>query len=294
MLEGDRAKYETFWRELGRAVKEGVDSDFENRDALVKLLLFGSSRDAEALSTLAEYVGRMPEGQADIWYLTGSSREQIENSPALETFRDRGWEVLYLTDPVDELVVQGVTEFEGKKLRSAGKGAVELEEGEKKEEGEERKKEFEPFLGAVQKRLETWVKDVRLSGRLTKSPAVLVVAEHDYSPQLERLLSQGRDGMRQRRILELNAGHAMVQGLRRRFDANPSDPVVGEYAELLLGWSLLAEGAEPHDPVRFTQLVAGLMETGLDAAPAPPAPEASTDESEPTESPTEEVPANAD
>ena len=267
MLESDRGKYETFWRELGRAVKEGVDSDFENRDALLNLLLFGSSREAEALGTLKEYVERMPEGQADIWYLTGSSREQIENSPALEAFRDRGWEVLYLVDPVDELVVQSVTEFEGKKLRSAGKGAVELEEGEKKDSADEKKKEFEPFLGALQKRLETWVKEVRLSGRLTKSPAVLVVAEHDYSPQLERLLSQGRDGVRQRRILELNAGHALVQGLRRRFDANPSDATVGDYAELLLGWSLLAEGSEPHDPVRFTQLVAGLMETGLDAAP---------------------------
>jgi molecular chaperone HtpG len=268
MLEGDRAKYETFWRELGRAVKEGVDSDYDNRDALLGLLLFGSSRDPEALTTLKEYAERMPEGQKDIWYLTGSSREQIENSPALETFRDRGWEVLYLTEPVDELVAQSVTEWEGKRLRSAAKGAVELEEGEKKETAEEQKKEFEPFLGALQKRLETWVKEVRLSGRLTKSPAVLVVSEHDYSPQLERLLSQGRGGVRQRRILELNAGHALVQGLRRRFDANPNDSVVGDYAELLLGWSLLAEGAEPHDPVRFTQLMAGLMETGLDAAPA--------------------------
>jgi molecular chaperone HtpG len=192
MLEGDRAKYEGFWRELGRAVKEGVDSDWENRDALLKLLLFGSSRGAESLTTLKEYVERMPEDQKDVWYLTGASREQIEGSPALEAFRDRGWEVLYLTDPVDELVAQSVTEFDGKRLRSAGKGAVELEEGEKKEGAEEAKKEFEPFLGAVQKQLDTWVKEVRLSGRLTKSPAVLVVAEHDYSPQLERLLAGGR------------------------------------------------------------------------------------------------------
>ena len=280
MLEGDRARYETFWRELGRAVKEGVDSDYDNRDALLGLVLFGSSRDPEALTTLKEYAERMPEGQKDIWYLTGSSREQIENSPALETFRDRGWEVLYLTEPVDELVAQSVTEWEGKRLRSAAKGAVELEEGEKKETAEEQKKEFEPFLGALQKRLETWVKEVRLSGRLTRSPAVLVVSEHDYSPQLERLLSQGRGGVRQRRILELNAGHALVRGLRRRFDANPNDPVVGDYAELLLGWSLLAEGAEPHDPVRFTQLVAGLMETGLETAPATSASSESTDSSE--------------
>ena len=281
LLESDRPKYETFWRELGRAVKEGVDTDFENRDALLGLLLFGSSREAEALTTLREYVERMPEGQQNIWYLTGASREQIENSPALEAFRDRGWEVLYLTDPVDELVVQSVTEFEGKRLRSAGKGAVELEEGEKKEAGEERKKEFEPFLGALQKQLDKWVKEVRLSGRLTKSPAVLVGAEHDYSPQLERLLSHGRgDGVRQRRILELNAGHPLVAGLRRRFDADPDDSVVGDYAELLLGWSLLAEGSEPHDPVRFTQLVAGLMETGLDAAPVPAAREEEEEEEE--------------
>ena len=269
MLRDDRPKYEQFWRELGRAVKEGVDSDWENRDALLGLLLFGSSRDAEALGTLAEYVERMPEGQQDIWYLTGPTREQIENSPALETFRDRGWEVLYLTDPVDELVVQAVTEFEGKKLRSAGKGAVELDAAGAKEKAEERKKEFEPFLEALQARLETWVKEVRLSGRLTKSPAVLVVAEHDYSPQLERLLARDREGMRQRRILELNATHPLVQGLRARFDANPGDAVVGEYAELLLGWSLLAEGAEPHDPARFTRLMADLMQSGLAAHPAP-------------------------
>ena len=274
MLEGERARYEGFWRELGRAVKEGVDSDWDNRDALLGLLLFGSSRDADSLTTLKEYVERMPEGQNDLWYLTGASREQIENSPALEAFRDRGWEVLYLTEPVDELFAQSVTEFEGKKLRSAGKGAVELDGGEKKEAGEERKKEFEPFLAELQKRLDRWVKEVRLSGRLTRSPAVLVVSEHDYSPQLERILSTGRgDGFRQRRILELNPGHPLVRTLRQRFAANASDPVVGDYAELLLGWSLLAEGSEPHDHVRFTQLMAGLMETGLDAAPAPAASE---------------------
>ena len=265
MLENDRPRYETFWRELGRAVKEGAD-DYESRDALVDLLLFGSSRDAEALTTLKEYVARMAEGQADVWYLTGASREQMESSPALEAFRDRGWEVLYLTDPVDELVVQAVTEVEGKRLRSAAKGAVELDGGEKKEGDEEQKKEFEPFLAALQKRLDAWVKEVRLSGRLTRSPAVLVVAEHDYSPQLERLLSQSRGGARQRRILELNAAHPLVQRLRRRFEANADDAVVGDYAELLLGWSLLAEGSEPHDVVRFSQLVAGLMETSLDTA----------------------------
>jgi molecular chaperone HtpG len=268
LLESDRPKYETFWRELGRAVKEGAD-DWENRESVTPLLLFGSSRDAEALTTLKEYVERMAEGQQEIWYLTGTSREQIENSPALEAFRDRGWEVLYLTEPVDELVVQSITEFEGKRLRSAAKGEVDVGEAEKKDSADEAKKEFEPFLSALQARLDEWVKEVRLSGRLTKSPAVLVVAEHDLSPQMERILSGVRGGLgRQKRILELNAGHPLVQSLRRRFESNADDPVVGDYAELLLGWSLLAEGSEPHDPVRFTHLVAGLMERGLDSAPA--------------------------
>ncbi len=265
MLKEDREKYVGFWHELGRALKEGVDRDYENRDALLELLLFPSSRDPEALTTLKEYVERMPEGQAEIWYLTGASREVVENSPALEAFRDRGWEVLYLTDPVDELVVQSVTEYGGKRLRSAAKGAVDLEDAEKKEEGkEERRKEFEPFLEAVQKRLDKWVKEVRLSGRLTRSPAVLVGAEHDYSPHLERLLARGRkDATRQRRILELNPSHPLVASLRARFDADREDTLVVDYAELLLGWALLAEGSELHDPVRFSQLMTSLMERGI-------------------------------
>jgi len=266
MQEGKREKFLEFWKQFGRAVKEGVSEDYENRDALSALLMFESSRDAEALTTLKEYVERMPEGQTAIYYLTGPSRSVIENSPTLEVFRDRGYEVLYLSDPVDELVVQSLFEYAGKPLKSVGKGVVDL--GGKEEETEEldkaREEKFKPFLEALEKKLETWVKQVRLSGRLTRSPVVLVGAEHDYSPHLERLLATGiNDAPRQRRIMELNPGHPVVEKLRERFEANSEDAAIGDYAELLYGWGLIAEGSPLHDPVRYNQLVADLMSREL-------------------------------
>jgi molecular chaperone HtpG len=262
MQEGKREKFLEFWKQFGRAVKEGVSEDYEQRDALSTLLMFESSRDAESLTTLKEYVERMPEGQTAIYYLTGPSRSVIENSPTLEVFRDKGFEVLYLSDPVDELVAQSLYEFGGKPLKSVGKGIVDL--GGKEEGTEEldkaRDDAFKPFLEALEKTLGTWVKQVRLSGRLTRSPVVLVGAEHDYSPHLERMLATGiNDAPRQRRIMELNPGHAVVEKLRERFEANPEDPAIGDYAELLYGWGLIAEGSPLHDPVRYNQLVADLM-----------------------------------
>lgn len=266
MLEGSRERYVEFWKQFGRAIKEGVGQDHEQRDTLNQLLLFESSRDPEALTTLQEYVDRMPEEQQAIYYLTGPSRAVIENNPTLEVFREKGFEVLYLSDPVDELVVQSLWDFGGKKLRSVSKGVVDLGEKEKEaEEGNaEQEEKFKPFLEALEKKLETWVKQVRLSGRLTRSPVVLVGAEHDYSPYLERMLATGvNDAPKQRRIMELNPGHEVVSRIRERWEANAEDPVVGDYAELLYGWGLIAEGSPLHDPVRYNQLVAELMGRSL-------------------------------
>jgi molecular chaperone HtpG len=265
MQEGSRERYTEFWGQFGRAIKEGVGQDYEQRDALNKLLMFESSRDPEALTTLGEYVARMPEEQQAIYYLTGPSRSVIENNPSLEMFRDRGFEVLYLSDPVDELVTQSLWDFEGKKLKSVGKGVVDLGgEAENKDDKTGEEEAYKPLLEALEKKLETWVKVVRLSGRLSRSPAVLVGAEHDYSPHLERMLATGiNDAPKQRRIMELNPKHEVVQKLKTRFDANPEDPAVAEYAEILFGWGLIAEGSPLHDPVRFNQLVAELMTRGL-------------------------------
>ena len=264
MQEGERERYREFWGQFGRAIKEGVGQDYEQRDVLNKLLMFESSHDPEALTTLGEYVSRMPEEQQAIYYLTGPSRSVIENNPSLEMFREKGFEVLYLSDPVDELVTQSLWDYEGKKLKSVLKGAVDLGGEEKKEEQTGEEEAYKPLLEALEKKLETWVKVVRLSGRLSKSPVVLVGAEHDYSPHLERMLATGiNDAPKQRRILELNPRHEVVQKLKERYEADPEDPAVGEYAELLYGWGLIAEGSPLHDPVRFNQLMAELMGRGL-------------------------------
>lgn len=257
-------KYLTFWHQFGRAVKEGVSSDFDNKDKIVSLLLFPSSNSAEKLTTFKDYVERMKPEQREIFYVTGASRSVVENSPHLEAFRTKGYEVLYLVDPVDELLVQFLTEFEGKKLKSIGKGIVKLGSEEESEhveqELQQKGKEATELLQYLQKGLDQYVKEVRLTNRLTTSPVCLVGSELDYSPQMERLLQIGQQGgrPRQRRIMELNPEHEIFIKLQARF-LHGKDALLKDYAELLLGYALLAEGSELPDAVRFNQLVAKLI-----------------------------------
>jgi molecular chaperone HtpG len=176
--------------------------------------------------------------------------------------------VLYLVDPVDELLTQSLNEYDGKRLKSVGKGTVSLGSEEEKKQAEEalktREEELKPLLELLQKKLDEQVKQVRLTSRLTASPVCLVGADHDYSPQLEKLLQKGKGGgPKQRRIMELNPNHRIVAGLKERFDKDQSDPAIAEYAELLLGYGLLAEGTELPDVPRFNRAVAELMTRGL-------------------------------
>jgi molecular chaperone HtpG len=263
--ENDPAKYLSFWQQFGRALKEGVSSDFDNKNELVSLLLFASSADPEKLTSLKDYVGRMKEDQKEIFYLAGESRSVVENSPHLEAFNDKGYEVLYLVDPVDELVVQFLTEFDGKQLKSIGKGTVKLgsEEDSAREAEEIRKKQEEAaeLLQFLQQSLDQYVKDVRLTNRLRTSPVCLVGSEIDYSPQMERLLQMGKGvGPRQRRIMELNPRHPIFTKMLARFQRQKDDAMLVKYAHLLLGYGLIAEGSELFDPVEFNRLVAELME----------------------------------
>jgi molecular chaperone HtpG len=253
MFEKDYEKYLTVWGEFGRSIKEGVSADYENKDKILPLLLYQSSNDAEKLTTLKDYVGRMKPDQEHIFYLTGESRGVIENSPHLEAIRDKGREVLYMVDPVDELVLQHLNEFEGKKLKSAGKGKIETGEDEQKELNE-KQEEFKPLLEFLQTRLDENVKQVRLTTRLTTSPACLVVEEHDYSPMLERVLQKGKGGgPKQRRVLELNPKHPLVARMRERQAGNAEDPLLANAAEVVFGLAVLAEGSELPDPVRFNK-----------------------------------------
>lgn len=262
--EKEHDKYLEFWGQFGRALKEGVASDYDNKDRILKLLLFESSNDPEKLTSLDAYVGRMKTAQDEIYYLTGESRTVVENSPHLEAFKENGYEVLYLTEPVDELLAQTLMDYEGKKLKSAAKGILKLGDAEEKEKAEkdlsEKENEASELLQFLQRTLDQYVKQVRLTSRLVSSPACLVGTETDYSPQLERLLQKGKGGgPKQRRILELNPNHKIFVKLRERFDKDNQDQALEKHAELLLGYALLAEGSELPDPVKFNNAVAELM-----------------------------------
>ena len=264
MKEKEYEKYLQFWEQFGRALKEGVSSDYDNKDRIISLLLFQSSNDPKKLTTLNGYIERMKEGQSEIYYITGESRSVVENSPHLEAVREKGYEALYLVEPVDELLMQSLMDYEGKKFKSIGKGTIKLGDAEEQEKTQkdlkQKEEETSGLLEVLQKALDEHVKQVRLSSRLVSSPACLVGTEMDYSPQLERLLLKGKGGgLKQRRILELNPYHEAFIKLQARFNQNSEDKAIGTYAELLLGYALLAEGSELPDPVRFNRLVIDIM-----------------------------------
>jgi len=265
---GDPDRYRTFWRAFGRILKEGLVVSSEHRERLIPLLLFSSSNEADALTSLAEYVERMKPDQKEIFYLTGESRRVLEGSPHLEAFAERGYEVLFLTDPVDELMVEILTEFDDRPVRSAARGALDLgddaERDRKRKDLESRAEALGGLLGTIQEHLAERVREVRLSSRLTTSPAVLVAGEHDVSPQLQRMLKGSRmDVPAQLRILELNPNHPVVEKLAARFDADAEDSLIAEAAELLFASALIAEGAEVPDPARFNALLADALGRGL-------------------------------
>ncbi|ELP46053.1 heat shock protein 90 [Mycobacterium avium subsp. paratuberculosis S5] len=251
--------YRTFWTQFGRVVKEGLLSDFDNQETLVQLCSFASTHSEEEATTLAQYVERMKEGQTQIFYATGETRQQILKSPHLEAFKAKGYEVLLLTDPVDEVWVGTVTEFDGKPLQSIAKGEVDLSaEGEESQaERDEQQKEFADLLAWLKDTLSDHVKEVRLSNRLTDSPACLITDAFGITPALARLYrASGQDIPVGKRILELNPKHPLVTGLRQAHQDRADDPSVAETAELLYGTALLAEGGALDDPARFAEILA--------------------------------------
>ncbi len=267
-MENDREKYTGFFKELGAVLKEGIASQPKDKDKLIDLMLFESSADTEKLTSLEEYLARMKEGQTEIYYMTGESRAAIEGSPHLEGARSKGYEILYMTDPVDEFILPSLTEYREKKLKSISKGEVDfVSEDDKegvKESFEDRIKSFEPFLKALQKELDDDVSEVRLSKRLTTSAACLVGSEAGFSPHVERLMAKNKmDIPKQKRILEINPEHEIVQKLKARFDVRPTDLELADNARLLHGQALLAEGSVLSDPAGFATLLAKLMARSL-------------------------------
>ncbi|MEC3914098.1 molecular chaperone HtpG [Nocardia sp. CDC160] len=261
----DKTKYQEFWKEFGRVLKEGLLSDIDNRETILGVSSFASTHSETELTSLAEYVERMPESQSAIYYMTGETRQQIENSPHIEAFKAKGLEVLVLTDPVDEMWVGSVTEFEGKPIVSIAKGEVDLETEDEKKESEalreQQEKDFADVLTWLRETLDADVKEVRLTNRLTTSPACIVGDVFDFTPMLERMYrASGQELPHSKRILELNPTHPLVTGLRDAFakvSGEADKPVeLTETAELLYGTAVLAEGGELKDPAHFARVLA--------------------------------------
>ncbi|MDT5221772.1 MAG: molecular chaperone HtpG [Mycobacterium sp.] len=252
-------EYRSFWTQFGKVLKEGLLSDHDNQETLLAVSSFASTHSEEDPTTLAEYVERMKDGQTQIFYAAGESRQQLLKSPHLEAFKAKGYEVLLLTDPVDEIWVGIVNEFDGKPLQSVAKGEVDLDSDEETStaEREEQEKEFADLLTWLKNTLTEHVKEVRLSTRLTESPACLITDAFGITPQLARLYqASGQDVPVSKRTLELNPNHPLVTGLRQAHADRPEDASVAETAELLYGTALLAEGGALEDPARFAELLA--------------------------------------
>ncbi|MCP4696529.1 MAG: molecular chaperone HtpG [Gammaproteobacteria bacterium] len=253
MAKDDKEKYAKFWNEFGRVMKEGIIDDFDNRDRIAKLLRFCTTHDdadTPAIS-LEEYAGRMKEGQEKIYYITAENLSAAKNSPHMEIFRKKGIEVLMMFEQVDEWVVTHLTEFDGKKLQAITKGELDLGKLEDKEEKEQAKKagdEMKPFVERIQKALGEKVKEVRITYRLTASPACLVADEQAMDASLERLLkSAGQSMPGNKPVFEVNPQHPLVQTIQ----AEKEEQQFNEWVSILFDQALLSEGGQLEDPAGF-------------------------------------------
>ena len=252
-------KYRTFWTQFGQVLKEGVGEDQTNQERILKLLRFASTHtdSAEQTVSLAEYVSRMKEGQDKIYYVTGESFNAAKNSPHLEIFRKKGVEVLVLSDRVDEWMLSFMTEFDGKQLTSVAKGGLDLgslsDEKEQKEH-EETEKQFKDLVERMKKVLEDKAKDVRVTFRLTDSPACLIADENELSGNLLRMLkAAGQSAPDMKPILEINPEHPLLAKLKN------DDQHFDDWTNLLFDQALLAEGGQLNDPASFVKRMNQLL-----------------------------------
>jgi len=259
MAENDKEKYATFWGEFGKALKEGIGEDFANKDKIAGLLRFASTQADTPDETvpLKDYIARMKEGQEKIYYITAETFNAAKNSPHLEVFRKKGIEVLLMSDRVDEWAMSYLTEFDGKQFASVAKGGLDLgklEDEAEKEAQEKEANEFKPLTEKIKTSLGDRVKEVRITHRLTDSPACHVAEEHDLSGNLARMLKAAGQAMpTSQPILEINPQHPVVLRLKseeKRFD---------DWAAVLFDQALLAEGGQLDDPATFVRRVNQLM-----------------------------------
>lgn len=259
MITKERGLYEMFWKEFGATLKEGFPGDTANKEKLQELTLFRSTA-GDAWTTLEEYVGRMKEGQKEIYFMTGDDLAKMKESPYLEKLKEKNYEVLLLADPIDEWVVDNVRDYKEKKLQSVTKEDLNLDTEEEKKTKEEEKKSFlerfKPLMESMKDTLKDQVKDINLSDRLTETPVCLVAGSQDPSAHMQKILSQmGQDqGLNSKRILEINPKHPVIEKM-----LNLTGDQQKLWTEVLYSQALLNEGSNIPDPKRFSKQLADLM-----------------------------------
>ena len=259
LLENDRENYEKFFVEFGRIIKEGIHMDRVNAEKIKDLVLYESMNTPEGKRiTLKEYVDAMPESQKDIFFITGEKREAVASSPALEYFRAKGYDVLFMIDPIDEWVMQSMYQYAQKHFKSVNKGDFEDKELEEKSKAAQEK--YAAVAEFLKKALEDKVSEVRFSGRLTGSPCCLIVDGQALSPHMERLFrAMNQEVPVSKRILELNGDHPLIAAFSSRLAANADDAELKRYAGILYDQALLLEGSPLPDPAAFAREVVELL-----------------------------------
>lgn len=257
----DAEQYQLFWNEFGQVLKEGPAEDSANKDAIAKLMRFASTHEDNSMqsASLAQYIERMKEGQDKIYYVVADSFEAAKNSPHLEVFRKKGIEVLLMSDRIDEWLVSHLTEFDGKQLQSVTRGGLDLgdmDDAETKEAQEKLEQEFDSVVTRIKTALDGKAKDVKLSQRLTDSPACIVADEHDMSSQMMKLMqSVGQEVPDSLPIFEINAEHDLIKHVADEQD----DAQFKQWAEVLFEQAMLAERGSLKDPATFVTRLNKLM-----------------------------------
>ena len=256
----DTETFNTFYDEFGAVLKVGIHTDPDNKTKIADLVQFKTTTSDGKWVKLSEYVSRMKPDQKEIYYITGDNLSMLANSPLLENLKDKGYEVLLMTDPVDEWVVMSLTEYDGKPLKSAEKGDLDLEE----KKDDDKKSEYDSLFSFIRSRLEKDIKEVRASTRLKNSLACLSGDTFDNSAYMEKILAaSGQKLPDVKRILELNMTHPVLEKIKALYDKDRSDPVLEDYSQLLYDIAVIGEGGKIENPSRFSKTIGDLMSNAI-------------------------------